>query len=122
MHRAGFAVLPFLALAAACAIKAVETPPAAAEAPGVLVEPADAPTQSLTYTCENGLKLEVTFEESGNARVKAGAMAEIELTGMPAASGNYFSNGRYSLHTKGMDEALWTVGRMLPLHCTAPEG
>ncbi len=122
MPRAGLVALPFLALATACATKAVETPPAPAETPAVLVEPADAPAQTVTYTCENGLKLEVAFEESGNARVKAGAMAEMELRGMPAASGNYFSNGRYALHTKGMDEALWTVGRMLPVYCTAPAG
>ncbi len=118
MRRAGLVALPFLALASACATKAVETPPA--ETPAVLEEPADAPAQTVTYTCENGLKLEVTFEESGNARVKAGAMAEMELPGVVAASGNKFTNGRYTLWTKGMDEAMWIVGRMAPTQCTAP--
>lgn len=86
-----------------------------------LTEPADAPAVThATYTCENGVKLAVMFPESGNAFVKADAMAEMELKAMMSASGNRFSNGRYELWTKGMDEALWTVGRMEPVHCTAP--
>lgn len=117
MRRAGLVALPFLALATACATKAVETSPA--ETPAVLEEPADAPVANVTYTCENGLKLEVTFEESGNARVKTGAL-DLELPGVIAASGNKFSNGRYTLWTKGMDEAMWIVGRMAPTQCTAP--
>ena len=119
MSRA-LAVLSIVALVAACA----QTPkPAgsATEPPAVLTEPADAPKVThATYTCDNGVKLAVTFEESGNARVKAGDMAEIELPATPAASGNRFTNGRYEFWTKGMDEALWTVGRMAPAHCTAP--
>ena len=109
MRNAPMATLLLLGLLAACA-----------HAPA-LTEPADAPavTQA-TYTCDNGVKLTVTFPESGNAIVKAGDMAAIELKGVIAASGNRFTNGRYELWTKGMDEASWTVGRMVPALCTAP--
>ena len=123
MRHARHAVLLLLgALAAGCTQPAAPKKADAAEAPAVVTEPADAPTgdTQATYTCDNGVKLAVTFLESGNARVKAGDMAEMELPGVVSASGNRFSNGRYELWTKGMDEALWTVGRAEPAHCTAP--
>ena len=111
------ALLALGALSAGC----TRAPTKAAESSAERTEPAAAAavTQA-TYTCDNGVKLTVSFPESGNAIVKAGDMAEMELKGVIAASGNRFTDGHNELWTKGMDEALWTVGRTEPAHCTAP--
>lgn len=69
------------------------------------------------YQCENGRRLDVVFEP-GQAVItmEDGSMATLEQK--PAASGIWYSNGRYELRGKGKD-ATWAVGRRVPTKCRA---
>jgi len=89
----------------------------------------------VVYQCERGTTLNVRFVERGYTTLHGGkhykrryhekAAAAIinfgdhqvvTLTQAITASGFMYSDGHYSLHSKG-DEAIWTVGKMADEGC-----
>lgn len=70
------------------------------------------------FTCESGSKLNVVFDNAANtATVTTDTLNGVVLPGKPVASGFWYSNGRNGLRGKGK-EAMWEVGRALPVKCT----
>lgn len=96
-----------------------------------------APAKTISYQCDRGTNLNVTFTEQGFTTVRGGRNSipryeiknvaanitladgtSITLAAQEVASGFMYSNGKYSLRGKG-DEAMWSVGRMLAEQCLA---
>jgi len=78
-----------------------------------------AATSRATYACDDGTTLAVTFDTAAEtAAVSMNGGAPILLPQVPAASGARYETPRHSLHEKG-GEALWTVGRRVPVRCVA---
>lgn len=80
---------------------------------------ADTDRIEATFDCDNGVVLEVTFDNAKDvAIVSTEGMEPQSLPIGMSGSGYYYSNGRYGLRGKG-DEATWEVGRMAPVNCKA---
>ncbi len=80
---------------------------------------ADTDRIEATFDCDNGVVLEVTFDNANDvAIVSTEGMEPQTLPIGMSGSGYYYSNGPYGLRGKG-DEAMWEVGRMAPVNCKA---
>lgn len=71
------------------------------------------------YACDDGTRLDVTFDpQAGTAAVSVNGEAPLLLPQAPAGSGFLYETPRHSLRGKGT-EAMWTVGRKVPVRCVA---
>lgn len=96
---------------------AMPPPPSVSEAPPAPT-PAAAATITADFTCENGAKLHVVFDNTANtATVTTGTIKNLVLPIKPSGSGYWYSDGRHGLRGKGKD-VMWEVGRMVPIKCT----
>ena len=71
--------------------------------------------ESMSFECERGESIQVTFNRGGTATVHKGEHV-VELPQSPAASGYHYTNGKLDIRGKD-EELLLTVGRMMPLRC-----
>jgi len=84
---------------------------------------AHAQAERVTYTCDNGARIEISFVAGGAGRPQATlhfADGEIVLPQVPAASGALYRDGDLRLHTKG-DEALFEDGKGNRRQCSRGE-
>lgn len=96
MHKTFFAVL---ALAATAAV----------------VLPGETRAADIKYACDDGTALTVAFSEA-KAEVTIPDGSKISLPQQQAASGFWYSDGRYELRGKG-EELQFAIGRMAPVTC-----
>jgi membrane-bound inhibitor of C-type lysozyme len=83
--------------------------------------PASAEQIKAVFNCEDGTKLDVTFDNDADPNTAIVTIEGKEPVTLPIAmsgSGYYYSNGPMGLRGKG-DEATWEVGRKAPVNCTA---
>jgi membrane-bound inhibitor of C-type lysozyme len=81
------------------------------------VQPAFAADPRATYRCEDGSHFFVRFSgETAFVTLRDGTT--LSLPQQRAASGIWYSSGRYDLRGKGR-QATWTVGRRVPVSCVA---
>lgn len=78
---------------------------------------ADETTNTVTFTCSNGTPLVVTFTD-GSASI-ASPDGPIVLPQQPSGSGFSYGTPQRQLRGKGR-EVTYTIGRMVPITCTAP--
>ncbi|WP_068411709.1 MliC family protein [Labrenzia sp. OB1] len=64
------------------------------------------------YTCPEGLPLDVTYYNEGDGYILFGydSPEKIRLEQVPSGSGSLYSDGRYSLHSKGDSVSITTPG------------
>ncbi|WP_299814877.1 MliC family protein [uncultured Roseibium sp.] len=64
------------------------------------------------YTCPEGLPLDVTYYNEGDGYLLFGydSPEKVRLDQVPSGSGALYSNGRYSIHSKGDSVAITTPG------------
>ena len=84
-------------------------------ATAVLMLPAASRAADIKYACEDGTALTVTFSET-TADLALPDGSKVALPQQPAASGFWYSNGRYELRGKG-EELQFAIGRMAPVTC-----
>lgn len=84
-------------------------------ATAVLILPAESRAANIKYSCEDGTSLTVTFSEKA-ADVTLPDGMKLSLPQQAAASGFWYSDGRYELRGKG-EELQFAVGRMAPVTC-----
>ncbi|MFN7091899.1 MAG: MliC family protein [Allorhizobium sp.] len=77
--------------------------------------PAESRAADIKYACEDGTTLTVAFSEA-QAEVTIPHGSKVSLPQQPAASGFWYSNGRYELRGKG-EELQFAIGRMAPVTC-----
>ncbi|EKF58608.1 hypothetical protein QWE_18448 [Agrobacterium albertimagni AOL15] len=77
--------------------------------------PAESRAADIKYACEDGTTLTVAFSEA-QAEVTIPDGSKVSLPQQPAASGFWYSNGRYELRGKG-EELQFAIGRMAPVTC-----
>lgn len=77
--------------------------------------PAESRAADIKYACEDGTALTVTFSET-TAELALPDGSKSSLQQQPAASGFWYSNGRYELRGKG-EELQFAIGRMAPVTC-----
>jgi membrane-bound inhibitor of C-type lysozyme len=80
-----------------------------------LVQPVSAADPHATYRCEDSSHFFVRFS-GDRADVTLSDGTKLSLPQQRAASGTWYSSGRYDLRGKGR-EATWTVGRKVPVKC-----
>lgn len=74
---------------------------------------------SAAYACDDGTRLDVTFDpQADTAAVSVDGAPPLLLPQAPAGSGFLYETPRHSLRGKGT-EATWTVGRKVPVRCVA---
>lgn len=72
------------------------------------------------YQCEQGIgQIEVRFFPVHGVAVLVLDDITHELQQQPAASGFWYSNGKYSFRGKGATEAWLEIGRRAPIDCKA---
>lgn len=72
-------------------------------------QPADATTTTVTYSCEEGIPLIVRYvntDQSSTAYFSHDSFPEVELPEVVSGSGAKYSNGHYTLWTKGPEARL----------------
>ena len=72
-------------------------------------QPADANTQTVTYSCEEGIPLIVRYvntDQWSKAYFSHDSFPEVELPQVVSGSGARYSNGHYTLSTKGSEARL----------------
>ncbi|QLF70187.1 MliC family protein [Peteryoungia desertarenae] len=74
-------------------------------------------SRPVLFSCDNGITLSVLFAKD-HADVTLADGTVVSLPQQIAASGYWYSNGRYELRGKG-DEAKFAIGRMAPSTCKA---
>jgi membrane-bound inhibitor of C-type lysozyme len=84
-------------------------------ATAVVILPAKSRAADVQYACEDGTVLAVAFSEA-TADVTLPDGTKLALPQQPAASGFWYSNGRYELRGKG-EELQFAIGRMAPVTC-----
>lgn len=67
------------------------------------------------YTCEDGSRMKVVFEDNHAVVTQKGGTVLI-LPQMPSGSGIRYATPRHELRGKGND-ATWTVGRKMAVNC-----
>ncbi|MFN3364404.1 MAG: MliC family protein, partial [Allorhizobium sp.] len=77
--------------------------------------PAESRAADIKYACEDGTTLTVAFSEA-QAEVTIPDGSKVSLPQQPAASGFWYSNGRFELRGKG-EELQFAIGRMAPVTC-----
>jgi membrane-bound inhibitor of C-type lysozyme len=75
------------------------------------------PDRTVYFLCDRGPALQVTFQRD-SATVTPDGGVPIVLPQAPAGSGFQYQSPTHSLRGKG-DEAMWAVGRMVPINCKA---
>lgn len=101
--------LPALTVALLAALAAAAPRPAAAD------------KIDAVFDCEGGLVLDVVFDNDADPHVAIVTPRGKDPQTLPIAmsgSGYYYTNGHYGLRGKG-DAAMWEIGRMKPIDCTA---
>lgn len=81
----------------------------------VFILPGESRAADIKYACDDGTALTVTFSET-TADVTLADGVKVSLPQQPAASGFWYSNGRYELRGKG-EELQFAIGRMAPVTC-----
>ena len=71
------------------------------------------------YVCRDGTQFSVRFAD-GAAGVTLSDGTKLSLPQQMSGSGFRYSSARFELRGKGRD-ALWTVGRRVPVECRAVE-
>jgi membrane-bound inhibitor of C-type lysozyme len=71
------------------------------------------------YVCEDGTRFLVRFVDQ-TAVVTLADGTKVTLPQQLSGSGFWYSSGRFELRGKGRD-ATWTVGRKMPVNCSAVE-
>jgi len=84
-------------------------------AAAAVVLPGQSRAADIKYACEDGTALTVLFSEA-KAEVTIPDGSKISLPQQQAASGFWYSNGRYELRGKG-EEVQFAIGRMAPVTC-----
>lgn len=84
-------------------------------ATAAIVLPGQSRAADIKYACEDGTALTVVFSET-TAEVTIPDGSKISLPQQQAASGFWYSNGRYELRGKG-EELQFAIGRMAPVTC-----
>jgi membrane-bound inhibitor of C-type lysozyme len=84
-------------------------------ATAILVLPGEGRAADIKYVCENGTALTVTFSEA-MADLTLPDGTKLSLPQQQAASGFWYTNGRYELRGKG-EELQFAIGRMAPVTC-----
>ncbi|QEE47498.1 lysozyme inhibitor [Rhizobium sp. WL3] len=84
-------------------------------ATAVLILSESSRAADIKYACDDGTSLTVTFSEQA-ADVTLPDGVKLSLPQQPAASGFWYSNGRYELRGKG-EELQFAIGRMAPVTC-----
>jgi membrane-bound inhibitor of C-type lysozyme len=84
-------------------------------ATALVLLPGESRAADIKYACEDGSVLTVAFSES-NADVTLPDGVKVGLPQQEAASGFWYSNGRYELRGKG-EELQFAIGRMAPVTC-----
>jgi membrane-bound inhibitor of C-type lysozyme len=84
-------------------------------ATAVFILPGESRAADIKYACDDGTALTVTFSET-TADVTLADGVKVSLPQQPAASGFWYSNGRYELRGKG-EELQFAIGRMAPVTC-----
>ncbi len=84
-------------------------------ATAIFILPAESRAANIKYSCEDGTSLTVTFSEKA-ADVTLPDGLKLSLPQQAAASGFWYSDGRYELRGKG-EELQFAVGRMAPVTC-----
>lgn len=116
--RRSLSIVAFSALAltlAGCVTTPTDSgmapPPPPPPPPPPVVE---APTGVL-YTCQDGTTFRIAFsEKAATVTLKDGT--KLHLPQQVAASGIWYSSGKYDFRGKGRD-ATWTVGKKMPTQC-----
>ena len=81
----------------------------------VLILPHESRAADIKYACDNGTSLAITFSEKA-AELTLPDGEKLSLPQQPAASGFWYSNGRYELRGQG-EELRFAIGRMAPVTC-----
>lgn len=90
-------------------------PPSTAPEANYNTDAQDNTPPAILFHCERDKTILITFH-SEQALLDIDN-TEIRLPQQPAASGFYYSNGKYSVRGKG-DKLTLEIGRMAPLECT----
>jgi membrane-bound inhibitor of C-type lysozyme len=80
-----------------------------------LILPPESRASEIKYACDSGTVLTVTFSEA-KAELTLPDGLKVSLPQQQAASGFWYSDGRYELRGKG-EELQFAVGRMAPVTC-----
>lgn len=83
---------------------------------GCMTNEVGGPGVSAYYDCGNGTRLKVDSLSGDRVQVQMNDNAPIVLPADKAASGAKYMSATHQLWSKG-DEAMWTVGRMVPMTC-----
>lgn len=84
-------------------------------AAAVFFLPGQSRAADIKYACDGGTLLTVSFSES-SAELTLPDGVKVSLPQQQAASGFWYSNGRYELRGKG-EEMQFSIGRMAPVLC-----
>jgi membrane-bound inhibitor of C-type lysozyme len=84
--------------------------------PGCMTNEVGGPGVSAYYDCGNGTRLKVDSMSGDRVQVEMNDNAPIVLPADKAASGAKYMSATHQFWSKG-DEAMWTVGRMMPMTC-----
>lgn len=74
------------------------------------------PAASAYYDCGNGTRLKVDALSGDRIQVQMNDNAPVVLPAVKSASGAQYMSATHQFRDKG-GEALWTVGRMVPMTC-----
>ena len=74
------------------------------------------PGASTYYDCGNGTRLKVDYLSGDRVSVQMNDNAPVTIPADRSASGAKYMSGTHQFWSKG-DEAIWTVGRMVPMTC-----
>lgn len=74
------------------------------------------PGASSYYDCGNGTRLKVDYVDDGSVMVQMNDNAPVTIPADKAASGAKYMSATHQFWDKG-GEAMWTVGRMMPMTC-----
>jgi membrane-bound inhibitor of C-type lysozyme len=74
------------------------------------------PGVSSYYDCGNGTRLKVDYLSGDRVMVKMNDNPPVTIPADKSASGAKYMSPTHQFWSKG-DEAMWTVGRMMPMTC-----
>jgi membrane-bound inhibitor of C-type lysozyme len=83
---------------------------------GCMANEAGGPGASAYYDCGNGTRLKVDALQGDRIQVQMNDDAPVVLPAEKAASGAKYMSPTHQFWDKG-GEAMWTVGRMVPMTC-----
>lgn len=74
------------------------------------------PGASSYFDCGNGTRLKVDYLDGDRVMVQMNDNAPVTIPADRSASGAKYMSPTHQFWNKG-DEAMWTVGRMMPMTC-----